>query len=167
MKILIHATALVVVAGIGACGTDVDDRPRTTQFITESVLGPSCGKAECHSTFAAAEGYVLDTPHGVDTTLRYQLANEGRQSALISDLPDMQPLSAILNSKSNASYTPMPYDAPMPEADAQLVIEWLSLGAPGSCRDRADAFCLAAPHTVTVTCGDADQFVFTTGTCTL
>jgi hypothetical protein len=164
---------LIVAASLAlaACsGEDVDSRPRTTAFITESVLAATCGKAECHSTFAAEEGYVLDTTHGVNTTLRYELANNGDDSELFNRLADPagQPLANILNSKASDP-TPMPYDAPMPEADVQLILEWLSLGAPGSCDPATAPFCYGERTDTLVTCGDDKQFVFTkpTGGCQL
>src|SRR5882762_10165490 len=54
---------LVLVALLaGACGSATDDRPPTLDYITETILAPSCANAECHSAFKQAVGDQFDTP---------------------------------------------------------------------------------------------------------
>src|SRR6266850_3435086 len=57
--------ALLIAA---ACGT-TDDRPLTVQYVTAGVLGPTCGAAQCHSTFAANQTDIFDTVDGTRSSL--------------------------------------------------------------------------------------------------
>src|SRR5690242_19196430 len=51
-----------------ACGT-TDDRPLTVEYVTGAVLGPTCGGAQCHSTFAANQTDIFDTVEGARSSL--------------------------------------------------------------------------------------------------
>ncbi|HEX7838362.1 MAG TPA: hypothetical protein VF469_12895 [Kofleriaceae bacterium] len=122
----------------GACGM-TDDRPRTLAYITDTILAPTCASAECHSAFKRQVGDEFDT---VDATRRSIVTN-----GLV--LPDdvavpqgsllIQTLTvgarSILDPKSGLNVR-MPYDAPMPDADIDLIKAWIAEGAQ-------DAQCLA------------------------
>ena len=47
-----------------ACGSATDDRPATLDYITETILAPTCATAECHSDFKRQVGDQFDTPAG-------------------------------------------------------------------------------------------------------
>ena len=49
----------------GACGSATDDRPATLDYITETILAPTCASAQCHSAFKREVGDQLDTPDAV------------------------------------------------------------------------------------------------------
>lgn len=154
-------------AALAACSSvDTDTRPRANGYITPTMLGPLCGKTECHSTFGAEEGYVLDTTHGVTTTLRYELEKVGPDSHLINNSPDPsgQPLRTILNIRGAGfdyqGNTPMPYDSPMSDADAEYLLDFLAQGAPGACDPALATFCYPLSGQ-RVSCGPDNQYVFT------
>jgi hypothetical protein len=127
---------LVLVGALlaGACGA-TDDRPRTLAYITETILAPSCASAECHSAFRRQVGDQFDT---VDATRVSIVAN-----GLVT-LPDdvANPSGSILIQTLTVGSTSvldpksgkvrMPYDAPMPDADVELIRDWIAQGAHGA-----------------------------------
>jgi hypothetical protein len=121
-----RAIPILVVALLGACAGDIDDRPATVQFITEDVLVPSCGGGECHSAAIKNDGFAFDTVDAV----RFSMAPQGGGLGNI-DSPDTadSPLYAYL---TGATQPRMPYDAPMPDADLALIAKWVELGTPGA-----------------------------------
>ena len=71
MKLIILAFAALV-----ACNV-TDDRPETLAYITQTILEPSCGTAECHSAMKAEKGYVFDS---VEATQHSMNKRERRSS---------------------------------------------------------------------------------------
>lgn len=131
--------ALAAVLFVSACGDAVDDRPATLQYIVPTILAPSCGKAQCHSTFKQEEGDVFDTVEGA----RFSLVTYGNVIADSDvDAPENSRLVQFLTvgaiSVNSGEYVRMPYDEPLPEEDINLIIKWigtrdaLGLGAPGA-----------------------------------
>jgi hypothetical protein len=126
----------------GACGTATDDRPPTLDYITEAILAPSCATAECHSAFKRQVGDVFDTPASARRTI---VANQlvvypddvadPAHSFLITTLTVGSP-SILSPGSGNVR---MPYDAPMPDADIELIKAWIAGGALGAqCEPNAD-----------------------------
>lgn len=127
--------AVVAALTLAACGTTTDDRPLTLPYITETILAPTCGSAECHSTFRQAVGDVFDTVSGA----RKSIVNNG-----LVVIPDDQAMPAgsrlvqaitvglpsILSPGSGKIR--MPYDAPMPNEDVRLIEKWIAAGAKGA-----------------------------------
>jgi hypothetical protein len=125
---------LALVIASAGCTRDADDRPRTLAYITEAILAPTCGKAECHSTFAQTEGDVFDTVVGARYTIVHdplvtipndELAPTGSQlyQSITIGLPSLEGLSGKIR---------MPYDAPMPNEDVYLIESWIAGGADGA-----------------------------------
>ena len=119
-------TALVASA-IGACGTNVDDRSLDAQFVTEAILAPTCGAAECHSTFTEQKTDVFDTVVG----MRESVIKNGLVVIDSSQFDPQDPDSAQLivwmtkNDPLGAGIGRMPLDAPMPFEDISLLKEWI------------------------------------------
>ena len=120
---------------LAACGTSTDDRPATLQYITEAVLAPDCGSAPCHSTFTQQVGDVFDTIKGA----RKSMVDNGlvvypddtanpMQARLVQAVTVGLP-SILAPGSGNIR---MPYDAPMPTEDIQLIKRWIASGALGS-----------------------------------
>ncbi|HEX8108098.1 MAG TPA: hypothetical protein VF516_10250 [Kofleriaceae bacterium] len=128
MKQLVLIGALLGSAA-GACGA-TDDRPRNLEYITQTILAPTCAAAECHSAFKREVGDEFDT---VDATRRTivnnGLVNPGNpgSSVLYTSITIGAP--SIL---SPGSTVRMPFDAPMPDADVALIAAWIQDGAPGA-----------------------------------
>lgn len=110
-----------------ACGTTVDDRPLTLEYVTTTVLAPSCGNAQCHSSFRRAEDYAFDTVEATRATLEsYTLVIPGEpESSLLFQV-------LISTGGDGPGVLPrMPYDQPLPNADIALIERWIQVGAPG------------------------------------
>ena len=128
----------LVLAGVllaAACGNATDDRPPTLEYITETILAPSCATAECHSAFKRQVGDVFDTPAEARRTI---VANglvvypddvaDPSRSYLITTLTVGNP-SLLDPGSGNVR---MPYDAPMPDADIELIKAWIAGGVIGA-----------------------------------
>lgn len=117
---------LVVAAlALGACGTANDDRPATLEYITVAILQPSCGNAQCHSSFRRAEDYAFDTVEEArDSILTYSL--------VVNKDPDSSLLYQVLLSPGGEGNVPrMPYDQPLSDIDVALIHDWILADAPG------------------------------------
>jgi len=128
---LVSLAALVA----GACGTATDDRPATLEYITDTILAPSCAAAQCHSAFKRQVGDAFDT---VASTRHSIVAN-----LLVSYPGDVaDPASSYLiqtitvGSQSildpSLGNVRMPYDSAMPDADVKLLERWIADGLPGA-----------------------------------
>ena len=116
-----------MVAALGACGTEDDERPATLEVVTLTVLAPNCGQVQCHSTTTRTKGLAFDTVEEARLTLIYELfihtAVMGVDgTAVENDL--MNPIRA--NGKER-----MPPDSPLADEDIALIQTWLNAGAPG------------------------------------
>jgi len=131
---LIVASALLAAAA-GCVGEDVPEyRPLELPYLTQAVFAPTCGATQCHSTFKQAATNVFDTPEGTRASLvnnalvRNDPAkfdpDDARNADLIVWITQTDPFGAGIGR--------MPLDAPMPNRDVKLLIEWIEEGAPGA-----------------------------------
>ena len=141
---LLVASALVIAASqaLGGCvGEDVPDyRPLELDYLSQSVFEPSCGAAQCHSTFKQSLGYVFDTPEAVRSTIvnnqlisldpRQYDPDDATHAPLITWIT--QPFPFLAKDPSGAYIGRMPADAPLPNRDVELLIEWIQHRAPGA-----------------------------------
>jgi hypothetical protein len=131
MKRFVLAGALVA----AACGTATDDRPRTLEYITRAILAPSCATAECHSAFRAQVGDVFDTPEATRRTIvanhlvRYPDEIADPSSTLLVRVLTVGATSLLDPASGNVR---MPYDAPLPDLDIELIAAWIADGIPGA-----------------------------------
>lgn len=129
MKQLVLIGALLGSAA-GACGV-TDDRPRNLEYITQTILVPTCAAAECHSAFKREVGDQFDT---VDASRRSMVNNglinalDPRSSVLYVSITTGEP--SIL--EPGSGNVRMPFEAPMPDADVALILHWIEDGAPGA-----------------------------------
>lgn len=107
---------------LAGCGVE-DDRPATLEYIHAAIIQPSCAQANCHSSFAKADFYDFGTLEGTrDGFDRLVEPGDGDSSRLI----------LILTSPGGEGAPPrMPYDAPLPNADINLIYQWIEEGAVG------------------------------------
>jgi hypothetical protein len=113
----------------GACGV-TDDRPRTLEYITDTILAPTCAAAQCHSAFTMQVGDEFDT---VDATRRTIVINglvePGVPGASFMYNSITIGVTSLLNPPNMVR---MPFDAPMPDADIALIRAWITEGAHGA-----------------------------------
>ena len=118
------------VIALAACGTEIDQRPRSVQYITEAILAPNCGNAQCHSSFRNAYGYTFDTVEKSRQSLLGSLI--GGITLNTRDEPQGDGESSFLFSVLTRSVNRMPYDQPLADADIDLIVRWIDFGAPGA-----------------------------------
>jgi hypothetical protein len=136
-----HRLALLgLLAAVGGCGSLDDDRPQTLQYIQAAILGPTCGKAQCHSSFSQEDGYNFGTFTDAQVSFVYS-------GLVFPDSSAMDPADSFLiktltvgvpSLKSPGTNIRMPYDEEMPAEDIKFLESWigstdsLGLGAAGA-----------------------------------
>jgi len=111
--------ALLLFLVAAGCGVETDPRPASFRYIQAAILEPSCATAACHSSLNQREGLVLDDVD-LDTTYEvfYGLA--------ATEDPELSPLlNDILRGDGEKR---MPLDAPLPDADVELITNWIVAG---------------------------------------
>lgn len=110
----------------GATVCENDDRPKTLEYVTATVLRPSCGVAQCHSSYAYAYELRLDTvEHVQEAVTQYGIVLEGDAEA--SQLFNV----LIRETAEDGSFPRMPYDKPLSNPDIALIRDWINAGADG------------------------------------
>ena len=109
---------------LAACGGDVDDRPATLGYLAPAILRPACATAACHSSQTRAAELDLELDD-----LRVLRADLVFRTLIYPGQPEGSPLIGFLRGGTNVPFR-MPPDAPLPEADIQLVERWIAAGAP-------------------------------------
>jgi hypothetical protein len=123
-----------VAIACAACSSPTDDRPLTIEYITGTILQPTCGAADCHSAFAANRTDVFDNVDGA----RRSLVDNGliRFTSAQYDPSDPAEADLILwltqTDPFGLGYGRMPLDGPMPNADIVLLENWIIASAPGA-----------------------------------
>jgi len=127
----------LLLCALAACG--VDDRPLDARYITDTILAPSCGSVECHSSFVQSNDVVLDTYSAMrDTIVNFQGGlisfsdapydpADPADSELITWLTQTDPFGRGIGR--------MPLDEPMPNADVELLKRWIQ-GKPNPVDDQ-------------------------------
>jgi len=120
---------------VAACGTTDDNRPLEAQYVTAAVLAPTCGVAQCHSTWAQNKGDVFDTLDG----MRRSIVNNGLVILDSLQFDPADPASSALvtwvtkTDPFGLGIGRMPYDAPMPNEDVHFLEKWIT--GPTKIRD--------------------------------
>ena len=106
--------AVAAAVASAACSQTDNDRPATLQYITEAILQPNCAQDVCHSSYTKTKGYAFDT------------VAAARQSLQISGLvTPSEPESSLLYTVLIRQIKRMPYDAPLPQKDIDLILRWI------------------------------------------
>jgi hypothetical protein len=143
---------LLPALALAACGTDNDQRPRTVEYITEAVLAPNCGNAQCHSSFANTSGYAFDTVDRAQRSLVGGLV--GTITLNTRNEPEGDPTSSFLINVLTRTVDRMPYDQPLPAPDRRLIERWIEFGAPGAQCDPTLSEGMVCVGTKVVECQD-------------
>jgi len=117
-------TCLAFVAALGGCGTEEDDRPLTLEGVTLTVLSPSCGQPQCHSTATRTEGLAFDTVGDS----REALIDLELDLAVAANRPLETDLWNVITANGKER---MPPDSPLASEDIAYIRRWLVAGAPG------------------------------------
>jgi hypothetical protein len=116
--------AAILVALAGGCGSAKDDRPARWSFISATIIEPSCATVNCHSSITHQGGVDLSAR---DIGYQTLVKNSGGKTFYVyAGLPQESSLITLLNAVGS---TRMPPDNPLPEADIQLIENWISDGA--------------------------------------
>ena len=112
--------AVAAAVACAACSQTDNDRPATLQYITEAILQPNCAQDVCHSSYTRTKGYAFDTV----ATARQSLRTPGL-------VIPAEPESSLIYTVLIRQIKRMPYDAPLPQKDIDLILLWIQDGAPG------------------------------------
>lgn len=119
-------TYCALAAVLAGCGTDEDPRldEPTFEVVTLTVLAPSCGQVQCHSTTTRTEELAFDTLDAARETMidRMGIADAARMGRGL----ETSLWSVIIGEDDR-----MPPDSPLASHDITLVRTWLVAGAPG------------------------------------
>ena len=107
------AATLALVAGLAGC-VDTDNRPKTLEYITETILKPSCGTVNCHSSLGYTKDLAFDSVAAARATF-----NRGNTSA-----------DAVLT-VMRRQFNPMPPNDIIADQDLELIQAWIDAGTPG------------------------------------
>jgi len=119
MKRLPRWVLVALLSPVCACG-GADERPARWSFISSAIVEPGCATVNCHSSVSAKAGGDL---HARDIGY-YTLVNE---LYVIPGVPQDSALLSLLNAQGARR---MPPDAPLPQADIDLISAWIAAGAP-------------------------------------
>ena len=113
--------ALASIAAAG-CGEEIDPRPASWGYIHPAIVVPNCATAGCHSEASAQAGLSFESEQDALRAFKAYTRpfnwNGSQLNAQLRGLPFLG--SAIVR---------MPPDAPLPEADVQLIGRWVDQGA--------------------------------------
>jgi hypothetical protein len=106
----------VIVSSVGCGGAD--ERPADWSYVHAAIVVPSCATAGCHSENRKAGGVSFGTaPESAQLLLSEQYVTPG------------DPNSALMQLLEGRERNRMPPDAPLPDADIELIRRWIVEGA--------------------------------------
>lgn len=103
--------AIVVAVAAGACGSG-DDRPPSWTYIHAAIIKPNCATASCHAGFAPPNDVRLD--------------ERDRARRHFVEIP----VGIALLRGQMGGLPRMPPDQPLPDADLDLIEQWMEMGFP-------------------------------------
>jgi len=113
--VLVAAAAVLI-----GCGSADDTRPAKWSFISATIIEPSCATVGCHSKIANRAGIDLH-----DRAIGYH--DLTTRNFVVPGMPNSSALHYLLRGEGSLR---MPPDMPLPQADLDLIDEWISAGAP-------------------------------------
>jgi hypothetical protein len=121
--------AIAAVCALAACNV-TDDRPETLAYITEAILAPSCGTAECHSAMKREKGYAFDTVENAqDSIANGELVEVCATPPCVGAPADSYLLTVITSQDVEGNR--MPLDQPLANKSIYLIGNWITNGAEG------------------------------------
>jgi hypothetical protein len=114
---VVAAALSIVVSG---CNGTSDDRPATWSFISATIMEPSCATVNCHSAITHQGGVDLSAREiGYQTLV---VNSVGQTYYVYPGYPQYSPIVNLMNAEGS---TRMPPDNPLPQADIQLIEDWI------------------------------------------
>jgi hypothetical protein len=117
-------TSRLVLAALGlalaGCAADTDERPATFEYIATAILRPGCATATCHSAMTRREDVDFSTVEASAETI-------DREALVFPGNTDPAE-SALINLLTTSGEKRMPIDGPLPQADIDLIAEWIIAG---------------------------------------
>jgi hypothetical protein len=142
-----------IAIALAACGSEYQ-RPRSVEYVTQTILAPSCGNAQCHSQFRNASGFAFDTVENAQKSLTSGLIGSISLNSLNEPVGD--PEATLLVNVLTRTLDRMPYDQPLPDAEIELIRDWIEYGAPGAQCDPAAGARICASGKVVECLGSFD-----------
>lgn len=133
-----HARLGPVVLAVAAFGVTAwgcggqDSRPASWSYVHAAIIRPNCTTASCHSGLTAKAGVNLEDREGAYLVLTGHAcdgSNSGQgapRNFVNPGNPDDSQLTYLLRGEEVQR---MPPDVPLPEADINLIEEWIAEGA--------------------------------------
>lgn len=122
--VVVAALAALTVAASAGCGGTKDERPPEWSFISATIIEPSCATVNCHSAITKQSGLDLSNAQiGYQTLVKN---SSGMTYFVNPGYPQYSPLITRLNAVGSLR---MPPDNPLPQADIELIENWISDGA--------------------------------------
>jgi hypothetical protein len=112
--------AVAAAVASAACSQTENDRPATLPYITEAILQPNCAQDVCHSSYAKAKGYAFDTVAAARQSFTQNTPASGPPIVNFDE-----PASSLLYTVLTRQIKRMPYDAPLPQKDIDLILQWI------------------------------------------
>jgi hypothetical protein len=125
-----HRLIWLPAIALAACGSSDYQRPRTIEYVVQTVLAPNCGNAQCHSSFRNVANFTFDTVERARETLTGGLV--GAISLNAQNEPVGDPEGALLVNVLTRAVDRMPYDQPLPQPEIDLIKDWIEFGADGA-----------------------------------
>jgi len=130
--------ALIAAICLAACNESnnlATGRDESLAYITETILRPSCGAAECHSAMVSEKSDVFDSVAGAQASItRWGLIQQCAEPPC-DDAPDKSYLYRILSTgvETQDAYfgLRMPLDQALSNSDIELIHNWIQDGADG------------------------------------
>lgn len=129
---------------VGACDladTSAQDRPLTLAYVTEAILSPSCGTAECHSAMKAEKGDIFDSVMAAKQSIEVThpdlvvtcawLGKDLETCAQNNDDIASSYLMTVITVGDYSDGNLMPLDQPMSNQNILLLSRWIREGAQG------------------------------------
>ncbi len=120
---------LVPLGAIAACDV-TDDRPETLAYVTETVLAPNCGTAECHSAMKKQSNYVFDSVAGAQASIAGGDLVATCATPPCDDADAGSYLLTVITTK-DVEGNRMPRDQPLANKDIVYIASWITDGADG------------------------------------
>jgi hypothetical protein len=125
---------LSCVCALAACSA-TEDRPETLAYITETILGPYCATAECHSAMKDQSGYAFDSVELAQDAIAGETGTAGPLIAPCTAVPcdasdNNNYLLRVIDQQDNFGNR-MPLDQPLDNKDIVLIHDWIANGAAG------------------------------------